>query len=397
MGKSSFIPRCSEEVKAKHLLDSINMSEYLDYFKDHSIEDGLECFNGTNRLSYKVFDWINNVDTEKRNAAIALSIYYALNFSDPIVFSHSLYKIIVKEDNYDCTQSFERMLKLMNTYAKQSEYFDEPIEFKLAYEYPESGIINLPWEFIHPCNGYYELYHPNHYKEQGYEPYRFEHVGAKEDFNSIDFEDIKKLWIFSVNCVNGKITGIETFIDCTNLIQNKLGPTDIPELNLNDPKNKGLYSFNKYAKNYNNAKASCTKDSEYLNHLLKIHNYKYEVKFCTENIVTYSSSTTFQEKAYLFYIGEDKESIVVVYENDNSARATYIFAVDRNVLDTAIESIVSYFSSYKCNKRETLSYYNNVLKEHGVIGQGKIEHDNLYRWEKGIKDYLHIWLKKTRN
>ncbi len=394
MGKTNFKPKCPEEVRAMNLLNDLNLSEHLDFFKDHSIEKGLDCFKEVNKLSSMFFMWIYNIDYEKRIAAIALSIYYALNYTDPISFSHSLYKIFVQNKEYDCTHSFEKMLKLMTNYAKQSDYFDETIEFKLTYDYPETGTINLPWDFIHPCDGFYELYHPNHYKEEGYEPYRFNHPGSKEDFNNIDFEDIKKLWILCVNCVNGKITDIEIFIDCTNLIQNKLGHTKAPELNLDDPKKRSLYIFNKYACNYNKAKAYCTKDSKYLNHLFKIHNYKYEIKLCTEKIATYSSSTRHQEKAYLFYIGENNDSVVVVYENDNTNKATYVFAVDRKVMDTAIESIVSYFSSYECNKRETLSSYNNILIGHGVIRQGKVEHDNLYNWKKGIEGYLSWWLHK---
>ena len=316
-----------------------------------------------------------------------------MNESDPISFSYDFYINYIKDEKYDCTDYFQRILSQMNKYAKLSGYFEENIEFSLSFEYPETGTIDLPWEFIHPCDGYYELYHPNHYKEEGFEPYIFRHIGAKEDFNKINFDSIKKRWKIKVNCVNGKIIDIDNFVDYTNLIQNELGEIDSPELDLSNPKESSSTEFEKYATNYNRVKRKCPKDSEYFSHLLLKHNFKYDVKFCIEKFSFCSSITIYHENAFLFVIGENDNTIVVVYENENEERATYIFAVDRNVMDEAIESIVSFFSSYECNKRETLSSYNNILKDHGVTRQGKIEHGNIYSWKQDINDYLRLWLK----
>ncbi len=393
MSNTKYKPSSSEEVKAHRLLTAIDMLKCFEYIKENHIEKGLKCFYNTKKDSFWYRNYIENENDIEWSAAIALCIYYTMSHQNPVSFSRRLYNIYVEDEKYDITYSFQRILSQMNKYAKLSGYFEENIDFNLSFEYPESGTIELPWEFIHPCDGYYEMYHPNHYKEEGFEPFNFKHIGAKEDFNKINFDSIKKRWKIIVNCVNGKIIDIESFVDFTNHIQNELGAIDSPVLDLSNPIERGLTAFEKYATTYNRVKQKCPKDSEYISHLILKHDFNYDVKFCIEKFSFYSSSTINRENAFLFVIGGNDNTTVVVYENENEERATYIFAVDRNVMDEAIESIVTFFSSYECNKRETLSSYVNILKEHGVTGQGKIEHGNIYTWKREIKDYLRWWLK----
>ena len=392
MSNTKYKPSSSEEVKAYNFLRDINKLDYFCIIKNYYVENGFDCNLEIKKFSFSLRSWLN-IDTVEKYAAIALCVYLVNDCSDLDAFIYSLYLENIKDTNYDRTESFQHILIQMNKLAKQSGWFDEDIEFKLSFEYPETGILELPWKFIRPCDGYYELYHPNHYKEDGFEPYIFKHVGAKEDFNKINYESIKERWKIKVNCVNGRIKNIENFVDFTNLIQNELGEIDSPELDLSNPIESDANAAEKYANNYNRVKQKFPKDSEYISHLISIHNFNYDVKFCIEKICTYSSIKTYRENAFLFVIGENEKTIVVIYENKNEDRATYIFAVDRDVMDTAIESIVTFFSSYKCNKRQTLSSFNNILKEHGVTKQGKIDHDNIYRWKREIDDYLRWWLK----
>ncbi len=393
MSNSKYNPSSSEEVKAYRLLTEINMLKCFEFIKENHIEKGLKCFYETKKNTFWYRNYIEKENDLEWRAAIALCIYYTMRRQNPVSFTRRLYNIYVEGEIIDKTGSFQSLLKLMKKYARKSRLFGRNANFRLAFKYPETGIIDLPWKYIHPCDGFYELYHPNHYNQKRYKPYIFKNVGAKEDFKKIDFENIKRLWIFRVNCLNGRIIEIVSFIDCTNLIQNELGPIKSPNLDLSNPKDRCLYAFNQYANNYNQVKQKCPKGSEYFSHLILKHNYIYDVKFCIEKFSFCSSITTYHENAYLFVIGENDNTVVVVYENENEDRATYIFAVDRDVMDTAIESIVTFFSSCECNKRETLSSYVNILNEHGVTRQGKIEHGKIYTWKREINNYLLWWLK----
>jgi hypothetical protein len=315
MSNSKYNPSSSEEVKAYRLLTEINMLKCFEFIKENHIEKGLKCFYETKKNTFWYRNYIEKENDLEWRAAIALCIYYTMRRQNPVSFTRRLYNIYVEGEIIDKTGSFQSLLKLMKKYARKSRLFGRNANFRLAFKYPETGIIDLPWKYIHPCDGFYELYHPNHYNQKRYKPYIFKNVGAKEDFKKIDFENIKRLWIFRVNCLNGRIIEIVSFIDCTNLIQNELGPIKSPNLDLSNPKDRCLYAFNQYANNYNQVKQKCPKGSEYFSHLILKHNYIYDVKFCIEKFSFCSSITTYHENAYLLVINENDKTGVVLYEN----------------------------------------------------------------------------------
>jgi hypothetical protein len=126
---------------------------------------------------------------------------------------------------------------------------------------------------------------------------------------------------------------------------------------------------------------------------LKNQCYEFLVKHCLNEYATvlikekcqgYSGASK-EENAAVFVVRDDNGRLNVVYENENIARSTYVFAVSKESYSTLINEIKKYFMSNEANKRQRLisdvSMFRNIK---GVYSVRRINHNDMSTWRMEV-------------
>lgn len=101
-----------------------------------------------------------------------------------------------------------------------------------------------------------------------------------------------------------------------------------------------------------------------------------------------NSPSYHEELAYIFTICKFNNRAVIVYENSNFSRASYLFIIDLNHYTDTINHIKSYFSSNALNKRSELQKTNSKFPYcKGFVRFVKIIHDDTENWSNNIEYY----------
>jgi hypothetical protein len=96
-----------------------------------------------------------------------------------------------------------------------------------------------------------------------------------------------------------------------------------------------------------------------------------------------------QEESFLFRIKNGNEKILVVWENLNPARATYLFQLKEGSLQ--FKNILTYISEHEQSKRLFLRQDRNKVWASTHLGYvGFIEHTGLVEYKKLIMNYIKL-------
>lgn len=392
-------PSTSEELKVYNFLRELGKIELFEYVKVMNLSNQSRknlIFKGHVSL-YGVL----NVKqfTIEQAAILSLCIYLIIDDYDPEDFAYNIYKCYIFETGYNhyyltsngirssnCITQTLGVIKSMVEFAAKSSYFDSVPNFKLPeFEFIENGDFDLPWKYVIAKDGYFQLFHPNHAHEDEFLPFLLANDGACESFNNVDMEHISHNCRIRVNCLNGKIIAAEPMlVDYRNVVDTITNNLIEPDLNYGDPIVRCLNSFRKTSEIQTEYKRIATKNSIYLNYLIKKHLFKYNIKDCYETINTYCSAHMTNEEAFVFFLGENKDRIVFVYENESPSRCSYLFCAKKSMMEEAVESVTSFFASSKCNKRETMTQFSNLFQNYGIIFDTRILHTNYFAWHYTI-------------
>jgi hypothetical protein len=147
------------------------------------------------------------------------------------------------------------------------------------------------------------------------------------------------------------------------------------------------FSNNLYKKNHTNnfsSTLSLSTKNKCVKFLNEIKLKKYPVETLKERYFT-NSGVEILEDAAIFVISEINNMLTIVYENSSIARSTYIFSIEKSVLNVAINKIKSFFSSELINKRQRLISDKSMFKiEDGIFSVKRIQHQDLDIWKEEI-------------
>lgn len=317
------------------------------------------------------------------DSAIALGIYLVLKECDPVEFCRSLYKACSFGVEYDMVERSNRLFNEMKQWAEKTDYLNYIPDFELGYFFPETGEFDLSWEYVRPNDGYFELIHPNHFYDEEYPFYMLSNPYSSKSITREQINLLSKICNLHVSCINGAIVDVEPLVYQGMVESQNLSGTNIV-INLDDPIIRCVKEFKTHVAIHDVVREITRKNSIYLNYLIKKHLFKYSIKFCKECISTYSNKIAMFEESNVFYIAENENTVVFIYENQNADRCSYVFAAKLDMLDLAVDSITAYMASANCNKRETIASHRNVFVDYGVIYQSRIYHDNFYSWKYEI-------------
>lgn len=242
-------------------------------------------------------------------------------------------------------------------------------------KYPEDGEILLPWKYVRYVDGKAFFYHPNH--EKGINstlPFKLEIEKAQKSFMDINKSILWNFPFIQCKTDKGKIVGIDEYF----------AKYVISELSYI----QDVIRRRNSVLNYSNCTA---KDilihykSQQLDFLEKKQLKKYEIIPVLEKTANLSAQR--EEPSLIFTVAANSEMCTLVYENTFISRASYIFIVERDSYDMALNLIISYFTSKSINKRAELQYSRDMFtKADGFLRVIRVPHEDS-NWEFAINFY----------
>lgn len=125
--------------------------------------------------------------------------------------------------------------------------------------------------------------------------------------------------------------------------------------------------------------------SKYIDFLVTQQSKKYKVIPCVERLVHSTGETT--EYAFMFSIECKLGKNLIVYENVNPDRSTFLFIVKTDGFDKSIREIYDFLQSGEINKRSSLRNRNIDICDTGIESYRSINHDEFYSWKSTIVFY----------
>lgn len=398
-------PSSSEELLAYNMLLELKKESLFEDFKPYGIEKGLaaNCYtrdifgyhfsnSSSKPYGYHGDEWV---------ALFFMSLY--VNFQDfpPNLFARHFYESIACRDIYYNTfRDIKEALDVANRLVKESSFFKKDLSFSLEYEYPEyADSFQLPWECIEFTKGGLYLWHPNHIGDDFFPPFFYRNPEASEELNETITEAYKSKWIIWASFRNGRITRAEMIADFTNKIKVESKPPiiieDTPDDNFSEESiNRCVEEIKDQVSSRSHYNANKIKDSNYFKFLASRQLNDIPFRFCTEVKVNSSAPhLVYYEDAILFTIKKNNKHTILVYENANFSRSSYIFSVSSSKLTESTSAILDFFSSGICNKREKIQYNSIDFKDMGIIACERLKHDYYKDWKYLIKYYSEQLIK----
>ncbi len=394
-------PSCPEEVHVYNFLLEQNAIEYFEEFKPLRLEKGLVCLLPTKRRNFRNFLSHSSFYSKSNewHALLFLCLLVNNETYTPNDFLKRYYEAISYDEGYykilDCLQP---SIKLINKIVQTSKFFDHSIHFEILYEFPENGTFRVPWESIDFEEDAVLIYHPNHRNDDYYVPYKYDLILSDIPAGMVP-EDIKEKWTFSADCINGHVISVRTQQDYSSVIKTLTSP---PSPQIEEQEEPDIYSetainrcIDEYrsGKTYSHSHPIKIKDSSYLKYLASSQYGAVPFRFCYERKINASAThLQYLEDAILFTTRVNENKAIVVYENSNSSRSTYIFAVKHSRLVDTSEQILDFFSSSTPNKREKI--FNGVIdfEKMGVTRFVRITHDYYNQWKRDLVYYSNYLL-----
>lgn len=421
-GESYIKSKIQEERDSEYKKELEYMLDMIPYYEENErneflefLEDYTNSANCIKRMSSYFINWYDEISRyayDYKNRIFQIDLIKDI----ALMLSYNMYGDFSAEEEENVKYYLEiydrvkgaflknEKMSLFNeinkiNFQKGSPLFDFPksystiidIEKKLKKEsteniktYPESGIIEIPWNCVRFFQGYMFVYHPNHISGNGYSALRIDDSRIKRSFGEITELLLLRIPPIIAECGNNRVSRIVKMPDLWESIKMLDQPSLIPDYDLLASnivtKLKGMTITQV-------RKIIEKKDSAYITYLCNRHLEHYCAYYCLE-IKINSDLVESDEEGFIFVIKESSSAVNVVYENTLPSRASIIFEIRRNSFNKSIKFIHEYFSSRTVNKRELLANHRVDCKEHGIINYHHNYHTTIGEWTRRMKRYM---------
>ena len=258
--------------------------------------------------------------------------------------------------------------------------------FKPSPNPPLTGTFFLSPRYLHFMDGYIWLYHPKFPDgTNGHLPFRYNSAQSRRVFSNITQYLFKQLPSIYVESKNGRITKVLSplsLTECIKLIEQRLSQPDIIQCEAKKSVQRRDISKSETKSIIKNFK------SKYLDYLCSLQIEEYKVVCCTEQRTT-ASGADVTEYSFIFTIKSTPRITIIVFENVNLTRSTYVIKVNTVQYDGCIDKVFAYFASEILNKRQKIAQGNLRINHTGIYGFERLFHRNYLSWCDSIKQLIY--------
>lgn len=252
--------------------------------------------------------------------------------------------------------------------------------------YPQTGIFDLPWDYVTFYDGIMYLAHPNPSMRATLDPFCFRHTDILKSYRDILSYIKERCPKFRVKAIDGRIEEILNFTDFKQQIKHfhdfsTAEVEEIPGFSINSKRSE--YSVEYFSK------SSKVKKSPFLNYLCMQQIKDRNIFAVTESAVHDSSYFDKDESGYLFTIRQMHGVSTILFENaSDSSRSSIVFKVSTDRYEEAIREIKDFLASDIKNKRQKLTYGKINFKNPAILSYGRVMHRDYYSWVEHLLYFL---------
>lgn len=263
------------------------------------------------------------------------------------------------------------------------------LQIKADADPPLTGSFFLSPKFVRFMDGFVWLYHPKFPGgKEGHLPLRYELKESRKVFSNISDYLLKKLPPIQVEAQNGSIVRVLTpfsLTECVELIEHK---SEHPTLSKSKPRPTVT------RKDIEKSEAKTViKDykSRYLDYLCSAQLDNYKVVCCIEQRTTESGASD-TEYSFIFTIQSNERKTLLVFENVNPSRSTYIIDVITSNYKDSIDNVFAYFASDILNKRQKMASGELRINHPGIRNMKRLFHKDYLNWCSSIRNLRYSYL-----
>lgn len=254
---------------------------------------------------------------------------------------------------------------------------------------PLTGRFFLSPKHLRFMDGFVWLYHPKYPSGNGgHLPLRYELKESRKVYCDISDYLLKKLPPIHVEAKNGCISKVLSpfaLTECIELIEHKsVRP------NLSNEKAKPTFKRRDVSKTEARGIIKNFK-SRYLDYLCASQLDDYKVVCCIEQRTTESGAAG-TEYSFIFTISSNSRKTLLVFENVNPARSTYLVEVSTSLYEDCIDNVFAYFGSDILNKRQKMANGELRINHPGIKNMKRMFHKSYTTWCDSIRNLRYTYL-----
>jgi hypothetical protein len=254
---------------------------------------------------------------------------------------------------------------------------------------PLSGIFFLSPKFIRFMDGFVWLYHPKFPGGgEGHLPMKYDLKESRKVYSNISDYLLRKLPPIQVESKNGRIKKVISPVqlnECIELIEHKSAKPSLtkdkakPTVHRRDV---GKSEAEKIIRDFK---------SRYLDYLCASQLEDYKVVCCIEQRTTESGAAE-TEYSFIFTIQKNKRKTLLVFENVNPSRSTYVIEVNTSQYEDCIDNVFAYFASDILNKRQKMANGELRINHPGIRNMNRMFHKNYLNWCASLRNLKYSYL-----
>jgi hypothetical protein len=112
---------------------------------------------------------------------------------------------------------------------------------------------------------------------------------------------------------------------------------------------------------------------------------------CIEQRTTESGAAE-TEYSFIFTIQKNKRKTLLVFENVNPSRSTYVIEVNTSQYEDCIDNVFAYFASDILNKRQKMANGELRINHPGIRNMNRMFHKNYLNWCASLRNLKYSYL-----